>query len=195
MTTQTATLPAPDLFTSVHKGIRRALFELTLALGRAADTPAESQAERALARDVVGFLRQHGDNEDALVLPLREGRAPEVHELLRRAHAEVDAVVDAFEAAIDDVPTPALYTRACHLTSTYLDHIRTEEVELEPRIRSVLTHDELRAVGAASISRTPEAQRPRMLAFVLAAIPRPLAEAQLAKLPPALASELRPRLD
>lgn len=194
MTTDTTKLPAPDLFTNVHKGIRKALFDLVLALGRAADAPAASQRERALARDVVGFLRQHGDNEDALVLPLLEARAPDVFDRMRGAHAEVDAVIDAFAAAVDDAPTSALYTAACHLTSTYLDHTRTEEVELERRIRSVLTDDELRAVGAESVSRTPEAQRPVMIAFVLAAIPRAQAEAHLAKLPPDLAAALAPKL-
>ncbi|AKF06399.1 hypothetical protein DB32_003548 [Sandaracinus amylolyticus] len=128
------------------------------------------------------------------MLPLLETRAPDVFDRMRRAHAEIDAMIDAFSTAIDDAPSSALYTAACQLTASYLEHTRVEELELEHRIRAVVSDAELRAIGAASVTRTPEDQRAMMTAFVLAAIPRVQVEAHLAKLPRELASSLRARV-
>lgn len=185
------TPPAPDLFTNVHKGLRKALFELVLALGRAEASPAASGAERALAREVVHFLRIHGENEDVLILPLLETRKPEVFRRLESAHVEVAAAIDRFAKLIDDASSPALYHAACHLAALYLEHMNLEELELEKHMRDALSLEEAAAVGPQSVARTPEAPRRRMIALILDAVPPAEAEALLAKLPPPVATAWR----
>lgn len=189
-----ATHPVPDLFVNVHKGLRKALFDLVLALGRAEPSPAASRPERALAREVMAFLRVHGENEDVLILPLLETRAPSVFHRLTAAHIDVAAAVDGFERRIDDLTSPALFQAACRFTAMYLEHMALEELELEPAIRQALSPEEAAAIGPQSTARTPEALRGKALRFMLEAMPRAEGEALLAKLPPALAAELRTKV-
>jgi hypothetical protein len=186
------TPPAPDLFVNVHKGLRKALFDLVLALGRAEASPPASAAERALARQVVGFLRVHGENEDVLIVPLLQDRAPDVVRRIARAHDEVAAELAAFERLIDRAPSPDLFHAACHFTAFYLEHMRLEEVELERPIRDALSEEEAAAIGPRSMARTPEALRIEALGFMLAAMPTAEAEGLLGKLPAPVAAALRP---
>jgi hypothetical protein len=184
----------PDIFTNVHKGLRKALFDLVLALGRADPLPERSQPERSLAREVMRFVRHHGDNEDVLLLPLLATHAPALLARMEHAHGEIERDIAAFEALIDDAETTTLHHAAAHFTARYLDHMHFEEVELEPAIRAAVPVGELAAFGPASVARTPEHERPMMLRYVMPAIPRAMALAQLDKMPEALAAQLRAQL-
>lgn len=179
--------PPPDLFTNVHKGIRRALFDACVQLG-AAEGDAEREREaRAALREALHFVAHHGDNEDALLLPLVRERAPEVFARLSAAHAALD---EERAALLAEQPVPALYLAACAFTSRYLAHLDAEERELEPAIRAALSTEEVSGFGRRSVERTaPEDQR-MMLGWMLAALPPAQSAAMLARLPPALAAEL-----
>lgn len=185
MTTQ------PDIFTNVHKGLRRALFEVSVALGRADGEHGREHAARAMLRDVLHFVAHHGENEDLLLLPLLEARAPAVFGRIRDDHARIDGMLAALLDAHATAATDELYRRTCEFTAVYLEHVREEE-RLEPVIREVLTLDECVDFGRGSIARTvPEDQR-MMLGWMLPAMTRTDADALLAKLPGPLAHELRP---
>jgi hemerythrin HHE cation binding domain-containing protein len=175
----------PDLFTNVHKGIRRALFAACTALGRGAG---ECDA-RAVLADALHFVAHHGDNEDTLLLPLLRDRAPHVFARMTAAHRALD---DAREALARPLPAHALYLAACAFTSAYLAHLDDEERELEPAIRAVLTKDEIVAFGRSSVARTAPADQRMMLGWMLPAMTRADADAFLGALPAELASELRP---
>src|SRR5690606_20751738 len=129
----TRSMTAPDLFTNVHKGIRKALFEACEALGRATDDNVTVARERL--REALRFVAHHGENEDQLLLPRLERAAPEIHRRLQAAHAEVAAASVALEAAVERAPVQTLYLRACEFLSLYLEHMREEEVDLEGSIR------------------------------------------------------------
>lgn len=181
-----------DIFTNVHKGIRRALFEVCVALGRAGDDPRRSAAARAQLREVLHFVAHHGDNEDVLLLPLLEERAPAVFERMHAEHARINQPLDALIADIDTASCDALYQRTCEFVALYLEHMREEEQVHDPAIRAVLTNEELAGFGRGSVERTAPADQRMMLGWMFPAMARADAAGYLAKLPAPLADELRP---
>lgn len=188
------TQPAPDIFRNVHKGIRKALFDACLALGRAEDDAELDRAARALLGDALRFVAHHGENEDLLLLPLLEARAPAVAQAMSQAHRELEAALRALEEARRSAPTYELYLASCAFAARYLEHMREEEQEHDARLRAALTAEELATFGPRSVARTAPHDQPMMLAFMLPAM-RPVdAQAFLARLPPELAAELRAKL-
>ena len=179
----------PDLFTNVHKGIRRALFAACTALGRAGGEEEREPAARALLDQALRFLAHHGENEDLLLLPLLRERAPRVFAAMSEAHAALDEARAALSA---QSPAAALYLDACAFTARYLAHLDDEERALEPAIRAVLSIDELIEFGRRSVQRTAPAEQRMMIGWMLPAMARGAAEELLARLPPPLAAELRP---
>jgi hypothetical protein len=180
----------PDIFTNVHKGIRRALFEACVALGRAGADPRRSTAARALLREVLHFVAHHGENEDLLLLPLLDACAPAVSERMRAGHARINAALDTLTASVEAAPIGALHHRTCEFVSLYLEHMREEEEQLEPAIRAALTLEQLAGFGRGSIERTAPTDQRMMLRWMLPAMTRADADGLLAQLPGPLADEL-----
>lgn len=181
----------PDIFSNVHKGIRHALFEACIALGRAGEDEALGAAARARLRDALHFVAHHGENEDVLLLPMLEQRAPAVFERIARAHATVNRELEALQRSVAGSSLVELHHRACQFTASYLEHMIEEECELEPSIREALSTEQLAGFGSASVARTSPADRPKMLTYMLQAMPRADAEALYARLPGDLREELR----
>lgn len=182
----------PDIFTNVHKGIRRALFEACVALGRADGDAQRSVAARAQLGEVLHFVAHHGENEDVLLVPLLDHAAPVVAERMRAAHVQIDAVLASLRASVEAAPIVTLYHHTCEFVALYLEHMREEEQELEPMIRAALTQEQLAGFGRGSVQRTAPADQRMMLRWMLPAMTRADAEGFVAKLPGPLADELRP---
>jgi hypothetical protein len=178
----------PDLFTNVHKGIRRALFAACAALGRASGDVERERSARAALAEALRFVAHHGENEDLLLLPLLAQRAPQVFARMTEAHGALDASRAALSA---DRPIDALYLEACAFTSQYLAHMDEEERTFEAQIRAVLSTDEALAFARRSVERTAPADQRMMIGWMLPAMTRADADAFLGRLPPALAGELR----
>lgn len=182
----------PDIFINVHKGIRRALFETTIALGRADGDERRAAAVRAQLREVLHFVAHHGDNEDVLLIPLLDQAAPALAERMRTAHTHVDAALHELVAIVESAPIMTLYHRTCEFVALYLEHIREEEQQLDPQIRAVLTPEQLSGFGRGSVERTAPADQRMMLGWIIPALTPADAQANLAKLPSPLADQLRP---
>ena len=182
----------PDIFTNVHKGIRRALFSACTALGRAGDDEERGGAARAVLREVLRFVAHHGENEDLLLVPRLRAKAPGVAERIERAHGHVSEALAALTASIEVAPAQELYERSCGFLALYLEHMREEEQELEPMIRAALSVEELAGFGRGSVERTAPADQRMMLGWMLPAMTRADVEAFLGRLPPSMAEQLRP---
>ncbi|HEY0464314.1 MAG TPA: hemerythrin domain-containing protein [Polyangiaceae bacterium] len=187
------TTPAhPDLFSNVHKGIRRALFAACAALGRAAGDPAREVAARAALAEALRFVAHHGENEDLLLLPLLRERAPQIFTRMNTAHTALD---EARAALLIEQPIAVLYLAACAFTAQYLAHMDEEERVFDPVIRAALSADEAIAFGRRSVERTAPDDQRMMLRWMLPALTRLDADAFLGRVPPALATELRVLLE
>lgn len=179
-----------DIFTNVHKGIRRALFEACIALGRSGDGGEKSAAARRLLQEALRFVRHHGENEDVLLLPLLQHRAPEIAARMEDAHRRIDGALTMLEARAAEAPTHELYLQAGAFVALYLDHMREEEQEFEPRIRATLDADALAGFGRGSVERTAPGDQRMMLGWMLPAMPQAEADAFLKRMPRALAEDL-----
>ncbi|HEX3853278.1 MAG TPA: hemerythrin domain-containing protein [Polyangiaceae bacterium] len=182
------TTAKPDLFSNVHKGIRRALFAACADLGRADGDIAREVAARAALAEALHFVAHHGENEDSLLLPILRERTPQIFERMSSAHAALDEARAAISA---HQPIAALYLAACAFTSQYLAHMDDEERVFEPAIRVLLSADEASAFGRRSVERTTPSDQRMMLGWMLPAMTRLDADAFLSRVPPALAAELR----
>jgi hypothetical protein len=179
----------PDVFTNVHQGIRRALFDASTALAR---SPGDSEAESAalqLVDDALLFVTRHGENEDALLLPLLDARAPEVAARMRNAHHRIEAELDAVRK-LRARQAHELYLRLSLFIAHYLEHMYEEEVELEPHIRAAISDSELAAEARRAVARAEPGERMRMLRLMLPALPVAAARVMLERMPAAVAHEL-----
>lgn len=181
----------PDIFTNVHKGLRNALFEACLAVGRATDSRVDGAPARRLLQEVLHFTRHHGDNEDTLLLPLLRSRAPEIAHQMEQAHHRIEQALTALEARAETAPPEDLHHETAAFIALYLDHMREEEQLLAPRIRAAIDPDTLASFGRDSVQRTAPADQRRMIGWMLPAMPRPEADSYLERLPPDLADDLR----
>jgi hypothetical protein len=184
------TTPSPDIFCNVHKGIRKALSEACLALGRA-DGPESEQAARTLLGTALHFVAHHGENEDVLLLPLLEARVPAVAQAMKAEHEALHGAMSRLEAARQRANAYELYLEAWAFTAAYVEHMRREEQAHDPLIRATLGADELAGFGQKSVARTAPADQRMMLGFVRPAMTSTDANAFLPRLPAELAAELR----
>jgi hypothetical protein len=185
----------PDIFTNVHRGIRSALFETCLALGRAGGDLERSSHARKLLAEALHFVAHHGENEDLLLVPLIAGRDASCAARFQAAHGQLEPAITSLQAAVNTAPIDVLRTAAESLTARYLAHMSEEEQELEPIIRAVVPPGELATFSQKSVARTqPEDQR-MMLGWMLPAMPREDAMAFLSRLPAEIAEKMRPLVD
>jgi hypothetical protein len=103
----------PDIFTSVHKGLRKALFESCIALGRAGEDEARSEAARAMLREALRFTAHQGENEDLLLLPLVEEAAPEICQRLQAQHERVNIAPHQLNKDQETASAQAFYEKTC----------------------------------------------------------------------------------
>lgn len=185
--------PGPDLFTAVHRGLRVALFEVGIALGRAGADAARTAEVRALLVRVLHFVRHHGDNEDVILGPILEAYAPHLAALLHTAHGPVEAALVHLEnLAAAEAPLEVLYHATQRFTALYLSHMDEEEAWLDPLIRAHVPVEVLAGFGPASVARTAPEDKVMMLGWLFHALNPTQAEAYAARLPAPLADQLRP---
>lgn len=147
-----------DVFTPIHKGLRRQLFETAIALGRTDfASPAETTAAEKLVTDCLTYLREHAEHEDRHVVPEIARLAPELaatlveeHPELERAAIAVDSLWPRFAALGPDeriAMGAELGRRFQALVAMQLRHMDREERE----VNAVLwAHLDDRDIGALS---------------------------------------------
>jgi hypothetical protein len=135
-----------DLYRDVHKGVRQALFDLTVAAGRldVADG-AEVGALMQTCRRALELLRAHDDHEGQLLLrALVETHAPDLAHRLDEEHRDLAACIDVLGCRADELAaTPAadrapiahaFYLEAAAVTGTCLEHFDVEERLVMPAL-------------------------------------------------------------
>jgi hypothetical protein len=146
-----------DLYGPVHKALRSTLFDLSVELARCdfSDAPARRIALETYRR-TFGFLREHHQHEDSILLPLLAARAPDAcatnraeHEAMDKTLAELDAAVGEIERA-KDADRAAAGRRLVALydgfLADYLAHMRHEETVLQAAFWATCTDEELGAL-------------------------------------------------
>ena len=141
-----ATTLAPvthDLYRDIHKAIRTELFAVTMEA--ASLDPSQGLSRAALAahvREVVAFLVDHAEHEDAAIQPVLERELPDLAARVEVDHETLEARMDdlvemAEEAAQLDAVDAGHRIHRVHLafasfTGAYLEHQDVEE-QAHPR--------------------------------------------------------------
>jgi hypothetical protein len=88
-----------DLFTPIHKGLRRNLFETAIALGR---TDFSSRPRRPPPRkrvdECLTYLREHAEHEDRHVVPEIARLSPELAATMAEEHPELERAAIAVDS-------------------------------------------------------------------------------------------------
>ena len=155
-----------DLFTNIHKALRKGLFDLTVVTGATDwDVPAEVAALGERWRRLHALLESHTRHEDDHILRILDGtdRPPatvvteeqhrDLDDLLTRVATQFDAVLARPDAAAG----LALYRDLARFVAAYLPHLHLEETEVMPAIWSRCSDAEIAATRAAFMAAiTPE---------------------------------------
>lgn len=127
-----------DLYTTIHKGVRRALFETSQTVS--ATDFADQQQAAATCREIqrlLRFLDEHAVHEDDVIMPELAKLAPELFVDLRAEHAksdgmqrEVAAIVARLEHSTECERVSLgkrLEDRLPRLVAAHLVHMASEE--------------------------------------------------------------------
>ena len=90
-----------DLFSLIHKGVRRLLFETAMEVSRT-DFAAADETERAeqAVRRCFDFLREHADHEDRVIQPWIARFSPGVAATLGAEHVALEKAAIAVESLL-----------------------------------------------------------------------------------------------
>jgi hemerythrin-like domain-containing protein len=153
-----------DLFSDIHKGLRKALFDLSVQAG--ATDWGESEAVASLAASwtaLATFLRCHTEHENDYIFRLLDG-TPEAALAPDEDHRDLDDLLDdlderltALVAAPDPAAAVAWYRDLNRYIAATLEHLQVEETVVLPALWAVRSDDELAACRGAFLAATPPA--------------------------------------
>ena len=168
-----------DLYTEVHKGLRRALTSLLNVAGRLDVT--DPKAVVNFNDDLgflVGLLAEHAENEDTHVQSLIVSAETDLAATIEVAHqelkTEINAVVEAYRQLGESDEEQALsagksaYYKLSAFIGRYLVHMSTEELEVMPFLQGRLTDSELMDITNQLRGSIPP---PRMADYLKLMIP------------------------
>lgn len=196
--TSTASTNRDDLFTHIHKALRLALFELTVAIGRTDwDDPAQLTELEGRWRPVLELLRVHTAHEDNHVFRLLDGRDPIAVESLTEEHRDLDDLVDdlaqRFETILIEPSARAglgLYRDLTRFVAVYLSHLYDEETRIMGRIWDCCTDEEIAAARARFMADTSPEVQATSLGYLLPAIDPAMRYSLIVGAPPELRAAL-----
>ena len=155
-----------DLFTHIHKALRKGLFDLTVLTGA---TDWEDPDQVALLgtrwRQLHALLESHTRHEDDHILRLLDGRdGGGPTGLTEEQHRDLDDLLGHVAQHFDVVltePDPAaglaLYRDLARFVAAYLPHLHQEETEVMPAIWQRCSDAEIAGARAAFMAEiTPE---------------------------------------
>jgi hypothetical protein len=159
--------PLPyDLFREAHKGLRRAIFAVTLQAGCADYT--DSAARVAMVERVnrlIALLERHHAHEGDYVRPVLDQHAARIGAMVHEGHAEIEASIVELAARVAELAELAGLTDRCgragadavikglelyrHLAgfaALYLAHMAFEEGEVMGALRDAMSIGDLYAI-------------------------------------------------
>jgi len=210
----THTGPArPDLYMPVHKGLRAAMCDSLLAVGRMdGDDPQEVAGVLAGVRELLSLCRDHLEHEEREIHPVMDARCPGSaaqtvadHHHHRMAFVSLEADIQAVERAPAEERARAalrLYRQLAVFVGENFAHMHTEELENTAILWQTHTDAELAGIHRAIVSAIPPermavymrwmvpfqspAERAAMLGAMQLTAPAPVFEGVLASVRPHL---------
>jgi hypothetical protein len=154
-----------DFFTQIHKGLRKALFDVTVMAGRTDwDDGASVDALLASWRPLRALLDAHTEHEETFFFALAESKVPGSTAGRADEHLRLDELLhrvgDALETAAasrDQQTGLHAYRALTAFVGAYLPHLLEEETAVMPLLWAQCTDGELAACrGAFLDAMTPD---------------------------------------
>jgi len=179
--------PRHDMFTPIHKGLRRTMFETAMRLGRTDYGSLEDVA--AAQRELVTcmtYLREHAEHEDRHVIPRLAEIAPELAAELEAAHPQLEHAALDIEcmgqrlAALPPAEREALggeLLRRFHgLIADQIRHMEREERQANAAFWAAMDDGEMAGISRTIVSTIEPARMDEWKVIFAASLsPRELA--------------------
>ncbi|MCB9904387.1 MAG: hemerythrin domain-containing protein [Planctomycetes bacterium] len=170
-----------DLYTTIHKGVRRTLFETTLTVASTDfSSVRESTGACQSVREMLDFLEEHAAHEDEAILPELADCAPELLADLRAEHSKLDGLQREVLAIVERLSDASeaerialgqrLELRLGRLVAAHLNHLCVEETEVNRMLWAHRTDEQLLAVQDRIVSSIPLARLAEWYALVIPAL-------------------------
>ncbi len=176
METDPRTAQRPDVFTHVHKGLRKALFELAAQTGAThALRPSEVENLRQKAGEVFHFLSHHAQNEDRFLLPEMEALGLTETATIRAEHGRLEGRIESLQKALASLSGAQadldhFYLDLSRFISEYLTHLDDEESRLLPRLLASMDDAQLSLFAQRSVASTAPHDQIMMLGYMFKAM-------------------------
>lgn len=170
-----------DMYRDIHKGLRAALYGVTLQAG--STDPGDAHAIATVARrwnDTVALLVEHAEHEDEFVQPAIERHAPNLATVVAREHAVLEAQMALLEVLADRAAgasgaparllTHELYLGLASFTAAYSEHLAFEELEVNVELSKALGPEALLAIDQALVASIPPDRMAVALGLMLPAM-------------------------
>jgi hypothetical protein len=189
-----------DLFTTVHKAIRRELFEAVEAVGRtdfgnAAETAATAESLRFLMR----LLAEHAEHEEDWTFGVLERHSPELARELTSDHAKLDGAQEEILRLLERLPAAdaslrqslgrRVHERMLLLVADQLRHTLREETEVNRVLWAHLTDEELIAINDSILATIPASRMAEWMERILPAANLPERVQMMSEMKRALPAE------
>jgi Hemerythrin HHE cation binding domain len=152
------------LYAPVHKGLRLALGNLSNHISK---MNVEDQAKiDAFVKEfecVAGILHSHAENEDAEIEHFVKKLSPALADRLAIEHHETEELLKELEGVVRELTSSApeqrkeisfqLYQTFNRFHAAYLNHLQSEEVDIQKLLWANFSEGELHAITEAIISR------------------------------------------
>jgi hypothetical protein len=154
-----------DLFTYIHKALRKGLFDAAVLAGATDWTDAgEVTRFEACWQPLLALLRGHTRHEDDFIVRALESYEPAEYARVADEHCDLDDLLDhvaeAFDGAAasgDMVDGLLAYRDLNRFLAAYLPHLHEEETRIMPKLWEHCTDDQLAATRHAFMATlTPE---------------------------------------
>lgn len=157
---RTRALERDDLFTHIHKALRKGLFEITQLVGSTDwSDPTQVAETDARWRALLQLLHSHTHHEDTYIFELLPDAltcaADEEHIALEHRIDEIAADVERLVRSPNGTDGLGLYRELALFVADYLHHLHVEETFLMQAIWERCHDDEIAATRAAFMADTP----------------------------------------
>lgn len=191
MTTTDVRPPRVDLFTDIHKALRKGLFDMSIAAGATDWTTTESVAPLASRwAALADLLRAHTDHENRYIFRLLDDTSAAA-DLPEDGHRELDDLLDDLSdqfAVLTADPDPIAgltwYRNLNRYVAMTLEHLHVEETTVSPALWSARTDSELEECRREFLAATPADVLHTTSALFRSALPPGVQEAMQASSDP-----------
>jgi len=167
-----------EIYSKIHKALRKSLFELGFNAGRTDfSNPEEVKVLHEELKTMIWKLHSHAEVEEKFLLPVLEAKLPGCTVEDFDAHKAIDRELDRLERTIalfaegkgmeQEDATYQWYLDLCQFISVYLGHMTVEEEHTARLVQKLLTSKEYEAVNSSIIGSFPPEELAKTLQLMI----------------------------